>query len=134
MSKYGYKIHNSLFNRSFGINMKHFTTQNSSLCSLRGKLGIQINNTVYTSKEKNSQLSSKKPSATKHSPPSNVYYLEFYSNCLFLISTQDRMSFILSNIVCNEVCSERTIAFLIAVYFPYWCIHMLRTHQQCHDI
>ena len=39
--------------------------------------GIQINNTVYTSKEKNYKFSSKKPSATKHSPPSNVYYMEF---------------------------------------------------------
>ena len=25
----------------------------------------------------------KKPSATKHSPPSNVYYMEFYRNFLF---------------------------------------------------
>ena len=33
--------------------MKHFTKQNSSLCSLHGKIGIQMNNTVYTSKEKN---------------------------------------------------------------------------------
>ena len=41
------------------------------------KKGIQMNNTVYTSKEKNYEFSSKKPSATKHSPPSYVYYLEF---------------------------------------------------------
>ena len=33
--------------------MKHFTKQNRSLCNLNGKKGIQINNTVYTSKEKN---------------------------------------------------------------------------------
>ena len=32
--------------------MKHFTKRNSSLCRLYGKIGIQINNTVYTSKEK----------------------------------------------------------------------------------
>ena len=54
--------------------------QNSSQCSLHGKIGIQMNNAVYTSKEKNYQFSSKKPSATKHSPPSNVYYMEFYRN------------------------------------------------------
>ena len=45
--------------------MKHYTKQNSSLCSLHGKIGIQMNNTVYTSKEKNYQFSSLKPSATK---------------------------------------------------------------------
>ena len=32
-----------------------------------------MNNTVYTSKRKNYQFSSKKPSATKHRPLSNVY-------------------------------------------------------------
>ena len=58
--------------------MKHFTKQSSSLYSLHGKIGIQMNNTVYTSKEKKHEFSSKKPSATKHSPPSNVYYMEFY--------------------------------------------------------
>ena len=63
--------------------MKHFAKQNSSLCSLHGKIGIQMNNTVYTSKEKNYQFSSKKPSATKHSPPSNVYQLKFHPNFLF---------------------------------------------------
>ena len=41
-----------------------------------------MNNTVYTSKEKKYEFSSKKPSATKHSPPSNVYYIEFYRNFL----------------------------------------------------
>ena len=38
----------------------------------------------YTSKEKNYQFSSKKtPSALKHSPLSNVYYMEFLNNFLF---------------------------------------------------
>ena len=60
--------------------MKHLTKQSSSLSSLRGNIGIQMNNTVYISKEKNYEFSSKKPSATKHSPPSNVYYIEFYCN------------------------------------------------------
>ena len=63
--------------------MKHFAKQNSSLCSLHGKIGIQMNNTVYTSKRKNYQFSSKKPSATKHSPLSNVSYMEIYRNFLF---------------------------------------------------
>ena len=68
--------------------MKHFTKQIRSLCSLHEKIGIQMNNTVYTSKEKNYEFSSKKPSATKHSPPSNVYYIyiEFYRNLLFQYS------------------------------------------------
>ena len=57
--------------------MKHFAKQNSSLCNLHGKIGIQMNNTVYTSKQKNYL-----PSATKHSP-SNVYYIKFYRNFLF---------------------------------------------------
>ena len=42
-----------------------------------------MNNTIYTSKEKNYEFSSKNPSATKHSPPSNVYYIVFYRNFLF---------------------------------------------------
>ena len=50
---------------------------------LAWKIGIQMNNTVYTSKEKNYQFSSKKPSVTKYSPPSNVYYMEFYRIFLF---------------------------------------------------
>ena len=62
--------------------MKHFKKQSSSLYNLHGKIGIQMNNTVYTSNEKNHEFSSKKPSATKHSPPSNVYYMEFYRNFL----------------------------------------------------
>ena len=59
--------------------MKHFTKQNSSLCILHGTIGIQINNTVYTSK----QFFSKNPSATKNSTQSNVYYMEFFLNFLF---------------------------------------------------
>ena len=66
--------------------MKHFTKQRSSLYSLHRKIGIQMNNTVYTSKEKNLEFSSNKPSATKNSPPSNVYYMEFYRNFLFQYS------------------------------------------------
>ena len=66
--------------------MKHLTKQSSSLSSLRGNIGIQMNNTVYISKEKNYEFSSKKPSATKHSPPSNVCYIEFYCNFLFQYS------------------------------------------------
>ena len=42
-----------------------------------------MHNTVYSSKPKNYQFSSKKPSATKHSPLSNVYYMECYHNFLF---------------------------------------------------
>ena len=45
-----------------------------------------MNNTVNTSKEKNFEFSSKKPSATKHSPPSDVYFMEFYRNFLFQYS------------------------------------------------
>ena len=64
--------------------MKHFAKQNSSLCSLQCKIGIQMNDTVYSSKQKKYQISLKKqPSATKHSPLSNVYYMEFYRNFLF---------------------------------------------------
>ena len=63
--------------------MKHFTKQNSSLCILHGTIGIQINNIVYTSKQKHYQLSSKNPSATKNSPQSNVYYMEFFLNFSF---------------------------------------------------
>ena len=58
--------------------MKHFTK--AKKLPMRGKIGIQMNNTVYTSKEKKYQFSSKKPSATKHSPPYNVYYMEIYLN------------------------------------------------------
>ena len=62
--------------------MKHFTKPNSSLYSADGKIGIHFNSAVYTSKEKNQQFSFNKPSSTKHSPPSNVYYLEFYHSFL----------------------------------------------------
>ena len=41
-----------------------------------------MNNIVYTSKEKKLQISSIKPSDTKRSPPSNVYYMEIYRNFL----------------------------------------------------
>ena len=57
--------------------MKHFTKQSSSLCSLHGKIGIQMNCTIYTTKEKKYQFSSKTLSASKHSPPSNVNNMEF---------------------------------------------------------
>ena len=67
--------------------MKHFAKHNSSLCSLHGKIGIQMSNTVYTSKRKNDQFSSRKPSATKHSPLYNVYYMEIYRNFLFEYSS-----------------------------------------------
>ena len=42
-----------------------------------------MNNTVYTSKRKNYKFSSKKPSATKHSPLYIVYYMEIYRNLSF---------------------------------------------------
>ena len=62
--------------------MKHFTKQNSSLCILHWTKGIQINNIVYTSKQK-PQFSSKNPSATKNSPQSNVNYMEYFLNFSF---------------------------------------------------
>ena len=63
--------------------MKHFRKQNSSISMLHGTIGIQMNNIVYTSKQKQYQFSSKNPSATKNSPLSNVYYMEFFLNFLF---------------------------------------------------
>ena len=45
-----------------------------------------MNNTVYTSKQKNYEFSSKIPLATKHSPLSNVYYIVIYRNFLFQYS------------------------------------------------
>ena len=66
--------------------MKYFTKQSSSLCSMHGEIGIQMTNTVYTSKEKNYKFCYEKPSATKHCPPSNVYYVEFNRNILFAYS------------------------------------------------
>ena len=50
--------------------MKYFTKQNSSLCCLHCKIGIQIINTVYTSKERQK----KKP------PPQNIVL-----NLIFII-------------------------------------------------
>ena len=63
--------------------MKHFTKQTSPLCSLHGTIGIQMNNTVYTSKQRHYQFSSKNPSATINSPQSNIYFMEFFLNFLF---------------------------------------------------
>ena len=45
-----------------------------------------MNNTVYISKEKIMNFLLKKPAATKHIPPSNGYYMEFYGNFLFQYS------------------------------------------------
>ena len=58
--------------------MKHFTKQNSSVCSLHGKeqYCLHIKREIY-------QFSSKKPSATKYSSSSNVYYMKFYCDFLF---------------------------------------------------
>ena len=65
--------------------MKHFAKHNSSLCNLHGQMGIQMNNTVshQYGKEKIINFPFKKPSATKHSPLSNVYYMEIYRNFSF---------------------------------------------------
>ena len=65
--------------------MKHFVKQNSSLCSLHGKIGIQINNTVYTKREKLT-ISFYKPFRHK-TPPSNVYYIHviIYNIILYYI-------------------------------------------------
>ena len=60
--------------------MKHFTKQSSFLCSLHGKIGIK---SPFTH-QKRKIMNSKKPSATKHSPPSNVYFYEILSQ--FFIS------------------------------------------------
>ena len=60
--------------------MNHFTKQYSSLCSVHGKIRIQINDTVYTLF--NNFLLKKKTSATKLSPQCNVYFMEFYRNVL----------------------------------------------------
>ena len=61
--------------------MKHFTKQSSPLCNLHGKIGIQMYNTTYTSKEKNYEFSSKKPSATKHSP--HLMFIILYFVAIF---------------------------------------------------
>ena len=59
--------------------MNHFTKQKRSLGSqLHRRKGIQINSSVSTSKEKNEHISfKKKTSATKQSPTSNVFDIEF---------------------------------------------------------
>ena len=62
--------------------MKHFTKPNTSPRNLHGKVGIQISNTVFTSKEKNQQFSSQKNLLQQNSPPSKVHDMEFYRNCL----------------------------------------------------
>ena len=62
--------------------MKHVTKQNSSLCSLLGKIGILFTH----QKRKIMNFLLKKPSDTKHSPPSNVYYIVFCRNFLFQYS------------------------------------------------
>ena len=72
LSQFAHRGHESELSRSFRITLKHFTKQNSSSSSLHGKIRIQIDNTVYTSKEKKLQFSSEKPSATKHTSTSNV--------------------------------------------------------------
>ena len=71
--------------------MKHFTKQNSYLCSLHGKSGIQINITIYTSKEKkiNNFLVKKNLSATKLSPPSNAKNTDFYRNFIAIFSLNE---------------------------------------------
>ena len=63
LSRHYHIIHKKWFNR--GIESK----QNSLYAACIKKNGIQINDTVYTSKEKEMIIFS-----TKHSPPSNVYY------------------------------------------------------------
>ena len=65
--------------------MKHFIKQSSSLYSVHGKIGIQMNNTVYTSKDEIINFLLKKPSDTKHSPPTQwIIYgiLSKYFNCI----------------------------------------------------
>lgn len=62
--------------------MKHFTKQNSSLCSLHGKIWILM---FILWKEKTWLFSSIKLSGTEHSLTSNSYYMEFYRNYLMNI-------------------------------------------------
>ena len=57
--------------------------QNSWVCSLHGKIGIKINNTVFTSKEKINKSLLKKPSASKESPHLMLIIWTFIA--LFLI-------------------------------------------------
>ena len=56
--------------------MKYFTKQNTSLCSLHGKRNSNQQNYLHIKREK--LTNSKKPSATKHSHPTNVYSFENY--------------------------------------------------------
>ena len=63
--------------------MKHLTKQNITQCSLHGKLGNQMNNTVNTSKEKDKKKFFFKTFHHNNiDPPPNVYYMEFYRNFL----------------------------------------------------
>ena len=65
--------------------MKPFIKQYSFLCSLHGKVGIQINNTVNTLKRKIDYFHLKKNlPPQKHSPQYNVYFTEYYRNFLKL--------------------------------------------------
>ena len=61
LTPYAYRIHKSWFNRSFGINMKHFTKQISSLYSLHGKKYW-----LYIKKKKIFNF------LLKHLPPQNI--------------------------------------------------------------
>ena len=66
--------------------MKHFTKQNSSLCSLHRKKNTNEQHCLHIKREKVLNFLLKKSSATKHSPLSNVYYMELYRNFLFRYS------------------------------------------------
>ena len=65
--------------------MKHFTKQNSTLCSLHGKIRIQMNNIFTHRKRKIINFFFKKPSATKIVPnlmfiAKNLITIFFYLN------------------------------------------------------
>ena len=82
--------------------MKHFTKTNIFLWSQLGKIRIQFNNKINLSTEKNSQFSFTTSSATKHSPPPNVYYMEIYRSFLIKLSLIDIVQpyFIRRNKIC----------------------------------
>ena len=80
MSQYGHRIHNVDLADHFGITMKHLTEQNAPYAASMEKIGIQINNTLYIKKRKINNFVLIKTSAAKHSPPTYVYYIEFYFN------------------------------------------------------